>query len=67
MHFYGSGDIHDINDIYAIDTAAGQCWVSFLVVFIGGERNVVVFTKYAVEKDIGIIVAKLAPKLFSAG
>lgn len=26
-------EIYDINDIYVIDIAAGQGWVSFLVVF----------------------------------
>ena len=43
-------EIHDINDICVIDGAAGQCWVSFLVVFTGREGNVVMFTLNAVKK-----------------
>lgn len=63
-------EIHDINDICVIDGAAGQCWVSFLVVFTGREGNVVMFTLNAVKKKkkaIGIIVAKLSSKLFYSG
>ena len=64
-------EIHDINDICVIDGAAGQCWVSFLVVFTGREGNVVMFTLNAVKKKkkkaICIIVAKLSSTLFYSG
>lgn len=44
MHFFLALEVHDINDISVIDTAARQCWVSLLVVFAGGEGNVLIFT-----------------------
>ena len=69
MCLFKALEIHDINDICVIDGAAGQCWVSFLVVFTGREGNVIMFTLNAVtkKKAIGIIVAKLSSKLFYSG
>ena len=69
MCLFKALEIHDINDICVIDGAAGQCWVSFLVVFTGREGNVIMFTLNAVKKKkaIGIIVAKLSSKLFYSG
>lgn len=42
MHLSGL-EMHDLNNKYAIDTAAGQCCISFPGVFTGGEGNVVMF------------------------
>ena len=50
MCLFKALEIHDINDICVIDGAAGQCWVSFLVVFTGREGNVIMFTLNAVKK-----------------
>ena len=70
MCLFKALETHDINDMCIIDGAAGQCWVSFLVVFTGREGNVM-FTLNAVKKKkkraIGIIVAKLSSKVFYSG
>lgn len=49
MCLFKALETHDINDMFVIDGAAGQCWVSFLVVFTGREGNVM-FTLNAVKK-----------------